>query len=104
MSKDNPYKRAYQLNHEVLPYNIELKLPFNVIDNIYSYLRPKYQQRPRNVKIERLAISINHRMTTLNEIMEIRRKKREARKKCIEQLTKIETILESILSGKGSKK
>jgi hypothetical protein len=64
---------TYILTHEVLPYEIEFELPTPVILNIYSYVTPKYMQTPRRMKIERMSIELNHKMTTLNELFALRR-------------------------------
>ena len=70
--KNEIYKRVYKINHEVLPYEIELNLPHNVINNIYSFLRKN--NSTRSVKIEMLSISINHKIIALREKLEQRKK------------------------------
>lgn len=95
----DPYKRVYGFSHEVLPYEIELKLPQHITANIYSFLRKN--QSPRHAKIERLSIQINHNVTTLKERLEERRRRRiekeRKRQACLETLNKIEKSLIAML-------
>ncbi len=62
-------KKTYKLNHEVLPYEIEKTLPYNVIDNIYSFLRPRYSHTPNKIKIERMKVEYNHKVARYNELL-----------------------------------
>jgi hypothetical protein len=95
----DPYKRMYTPSHEVLPYELELKLPQHVSANIYSFLRKN--QSGRHAKIERLSIQINHNVTTLKEKIEERRRKRvekeRKRQACLETLNKLEKSLIAML-------
>jgi hypothetical protein len=95
----DPYQRLYTPSHEVLPYELELKLPQHVTANIYSFLRKN--QSPRHAKIERLSIQINHNVTTLKERIEERRKRRVAKERkrqaCLEVLNKLERSLIAML-------
>jgi hypothetical protein len=61
--------QAYKLNHEVLPYEIEKKLPYPVIDNIYSFLRLPYLQTSKTVKMERIIIEYNHKVIRYKELL-----------------------------------
>ncbi len=101
MSRINEKERTYKLNHEALPYNIELSLPLNVIDSIYSFLRPRYSQTPLRIKMERHQIELNHKITRLNELLELRRKRRiekeKKRQDLIQHLDKIIASLEKLL-------
>ena len=62
-------KHLYKLNHEVLPYEIERGLPYAVIDSIYSFLRPRFSQTPQKIKIERMKIEFNHKLSTYKELL-----------------------------------
>jgi hypothetical protein len=88
-----------KLPHEVLPFEIEKKLPYEVIDNIYSFLRRN--QSKKHAQIERLQISINHKYARLKELIEIRKKRRiekeQKRKTILETLNTLEIILKRML-------
>jgi hypothetical protein len=92
--------RMYKLSHNVLPYEIELKLPANVIDNIYSFLRPKYMQTPQRITIERRKIHLNHLSTAYYQLKlkkikrdYAKRKQEENKKKLLELLSQLEKQL-----------
>jgi hypothetical protein len=94
-------KRLYEMQHPALPYEIELELPMPVITNIYLFLTPKYMQTPTRIKIQQRSIDINHRITKLNELLLLKKQRKEKRiqqrKELIENLTKIIDALEKSL-------
>lgn len=99
-------KRNYNLPHEVLPYEIEIELPINVILSIYSYLTPKYMQQPKKEKLERMSIELNHKMTAMKElIMEkkrrqlIRERQEQRRKELMQALNNIETAVKLLAAS-----
>lgn len=92
-------ERHYQLNHEVLPYEIEFELPINVIQNIYSYVAPKYMQDVKKQKIERMSIELNHKQTTLRELIEVKRRRLVAKKKREQQKQELVANLEAIIAA-----
>ena len=97
--------RLYTPCHEVLPYNLEFKLPDPVIDKIYSFLRPKYIQDNMNrVKIERINTELNHKYTRYYELKIMKEKRKllkkkedESRREIISRLTAIEDMLRTYL-------
>jgi hypothetical protein len=101
MSAFKKDERTYKLNHEVLPYEIERSLPFPIIDKIYSFLRPKYSQTPRRIKIERYQIELNHKMTIYKELLLEKQRRRlekeRERQALVDQLDKIIHTLEKLL-------
>lgn len=97
-------KRKYNLTHEVLPYEIEIELPVNVTLSIYSYLTPKYMQTPTKAKIERMAVELNHKITTMNELIAIKKhrelikeKQAQDKKELLEKIDRIIKTLEKSL-------
>jgi hypothetical protein len=85
--------RIYALNHEGLPYTLERSLPFNVIDNIYSFLRPDYAQKHEYVQIERYEVEINHNISEYSELLQALKRNNEKRKKHQEEFaTKLNEI------------
>lgn len=87
-----PHTPAYRLPHEVLPYDLERSLPIPVVCNIYSFLRRKQTESAN--RIEYLTISINHKLTARQELIEARRKQKYA---VVAQLEKIIATLEAIV-------
>ncbi len=95
------YEPFYKFRHPVLPYEIEAKLPDHIINNIYSYLRPKYEQTAKHNKIYRMEIELNHKVICLQQLLEERKRRRllkeQRKKEMISALTKMEEILKKLL-------
>lgn len=94
---------GYKLPHAVLPPQMESKLPENVLDNIYSFLRRR--QTPAYVKQQRLMLSINLKVQRANELRRemIRRRiarlsKEQKRRALIQTLDNMVTILEKSMA------
>jgi hypothetical protein len=97
-------KPTYKLNHEVLPYEIERGLPYAVIDSIYSFLRPRFSQTPKKIKIERMKIEFNHKLSTYKELLLekkrrllLRQKQEEERKNLVGKIDGLIKVLEKSL-------
>ena len=97
-----PYQPKYKLSHEVLPYDLELSLPENIVDNIYSFLRRR--KDPKFIKQERLTMYLNHKITAFQKLQQEklrrlleRKKQNELRTKIVDTLDKLTKILESQL-------
>jgi hypothetical protein len=94
-------KKLYKLNHEVLPRDIEKSLPLTVINNIYSFLLPRYCQTPRAMKIERMQLEYNDKVMRYKELMlEKKRRELEKAKKqrlLVKEFDKIIQTLEKLL-------
>ena len=93
---------GYTLPHAVLPPEVEAKLPENVLDNIYSFLRRR--QTPDYVKQQRLALSINLKVRRANELRKemIRRriahlKEEQRRRALVRSIDNIIQMLERIV-------
>ncbi len=104
LTKPSARERAYKLNHEVLPYEIERGLPYAVIDSIYSFLRPRYSQTERRIKMERMKIEYNHKASIYKELLLekkrrllLRQKEEEQRKKLVEKIEGLIKVLEKSL-------
>ena len=97
--------RMYTPQYATLPYDLELKLPDQVIDNIYSFLRPRYIQKDaRKMKIDRMQMYLNHKYTLYMQLkyeklrrVQVRKSDQERRQKLIDALTAIETALKKLL-------
>ncbi len=74
------------MKYEALPYEIEFELPINVTMLIYSYVTPKYMQTPNKNKILRMNIELNHKISTMKELITLKERRKLAKKKRNEQL------------------
>jgi hypothetical protein len=99
--KKSIYEPSYKFRHPVLPYEIEAKLPTHVINNIYSYLRPRYEQTAKHNKMYRMQIDLNHKVIRLKELLQERKRRRllkeQRKKEMISALTKMEEMLMKLL-------
>lgn len=87
---------TFEYNHEVLPHKIERALPYSVIDNIYSFLRRKYDQNPRQTKIERHKIELNDKIMKFNELLKEQRRRKALREKKAQQHDKLLEALNAL--------
>ena len=87
----------YIFSHPTLPPSIENKLSINVLNHIYSFLRPKYQQSTEYVNIELKKMEFNQRFNALEEQLEGRIKRNEALLKNNDELLATLGALEAAL-------